>query len=215
MDWPGLQDALQRDDLVAFKRLVDTQEKAVMSNTEDFGNLPIHCICKYGTDNAAFIHWIVETYDCIELLNAVRSTAMHVAPYYGRPNCTRALLQHKAVFITANIHDMTPLGYALWLQHLSIARMLLDVGATIGDCGTSAPAWAEAFLQSRHRAHMACIALIGVRKFNRSLVMCSCPRDVVKLIAKHVWLTRTQDEWGTYKVDAVPAPPHSASWGFK
>lgn len=88
----------------------------------------------------------------------------------------------------------TPLQRALEGNHRNVAVLLLDYGATVDP---DSPEWCIAFVARRHACREAARAVLQLQ-WRRSTVIGRNARDVLRLISRVVWMTRTLLKWNFF-----------------
>jgi hypothetical protein len=169
-----------------------------------------------GETNETAIEYVQAAIDigcwcCLTCLDIVTGTY-----YYSRPRCsvlcTAASQGHAAcvqcLLKAGHVVDysgggsyFTPLQCAIEGGYDSVVQMLILAGADVAlvnrvQC-VSVPQWVDDLSFGRHCCLCAVIAFLGVRRFNRSSILCNpyANRDIVEIIARIMWHSRGHKAW--------------------
>jgi ankyrin repeat protein len=160
------------------------------------------------------LHWAAfgGNVDCVKLcleMGAEASvhdvsgwTPLHFAQTYTFVvNLSIVLVDAGALVDSTESNGWTPLCYAIRSKRGAIARMLIDRGAQISNVKLDKflpdiPDWITAFIASRSNCRRAAIIIIGNHKFHRTIITGNNDINVLRLISKHIWSTRMDnDSW--------------------
>lgn len=193
--------AVRSGDLEALRGCED-----VLSNSVG-GRSPLHIAAECG--QVEMIGWLVRERGAqLDWRDAVAAdTPLHRAALEGSVEAVRLLLALKATPDLENEYLHSPLWYALAHDKKRCVVELLVGGADLGKVrrDISIPAWAQSVADAvgerRTRCRSACVTLLGMRR-KPSLLPQWVGRDVLRLVAHHVWATRLGSVWG-----AIPQVP--------
>jgi hypothetical protein len=125
------------------------------------------------------------------------STALHFASGLDE---TVALLDAGALIDVADDFEHTPLHATIRFKLVGVMKLLVDRGAKVSNVKLDSylpniPYWATTFVTSRLNCRSAAIIVIGIHKYHRTNITGNDDINVLKLVSKHIWSTRMDDDW--------------------
>jgi ankyrin repeat protein len=119
------------------------------------------------------------------------------------------LLDAGAIVDAKNSDGHTPLYWAIFSNHMDIARLLIDRGGKVSNVklGVFLPAipdWVTNYVASRstRNCRIVSIVIIGIHKYRRTNLTGSNDINVLKLVAKHIWSSRMDGSWSAPHIEA-------------
>jgi ankyrin repeat protein len=165
---------------------------------------------QFGHEGSTTLHYTTKGHlECVKLciemganVNVCHAdgwTPLHHAAQNGTADIVRVLLDAGARVNAMDMEEHTPLFWSIEGNHRDISKVLIDRGATvkIGKYypAIPSPGWLAMFIASRLQCRHVAIVLIGIHKYYRTKLTSNNDINVIKLISKHIWSTRMNDDW--------------------
>jgi ankyrin repeat protein len=127
-------------------------------------------------------------------------TPLHNVSVNGNVHVVRMLLDAGAVVDATDNSGFTPLFRAIDYKRFDVAQMLLDLGAKVSNVKLdeympAIPGWIVTLVESRSNCRSASIIIVGIHKYHKTNITGNNDINVLKLISKHIWSMRMDDEW--------------------
>lgn len=138
----------------------------------------------------ACVKWLIDQGALINDVNSEGWSALHLAIWRDNAQVVKMLLNAGASTTSRISSDHSPLALCFLRDARGCARVLLDRGVTHDGLLLNTPKWVENFLDSRKRCRHAALLVVGIHRWRRSSVMAGNGRDVVRIVAQHLWALR-------------------------
>jgi hypothetical protein len=162
-----------------------------VNDVDDRDWTAIHCAAWYGHDDC--VKCCIKMGANVNVRTNAGSTPLHLAS--DDFNVVRILLNAGARVDATDNYRRTPLYDAIRLKRVDVTRILIDRGAKVSNVKLdhwvpAIPDWVIAFIESRSNCRSAAIIMIGIHKYRRTILTGNNDVNVIRLISKHIWLTR-------------------------
>ena len=184
---------LERDDLTMFKTIVNASNVNAIDK-DPYGWTTLHTVSSpinNEHDNPDYIHYIIK--ECganVDVSTYAGSTALRLAlSLHYKPNirCVQALLEYKPDMNYVR-NGVTYIDLAFLVGCHQIIKLLLERGGKYSFTHIErAPNWVTS---SKKSANAATITIIGIKRYNRSQVLQTNNKDIIRFIAELIWQSR-------------------------
>ncbi len=111
--------------------------------------------------------------------------------------CVKLLLDAGADIRLRNQRGFSALALAIQACNRSTVELLLYRGAPLENTnGVLIPKWVRQLAEGRERCRKAALLIVALRRLRRSEALDIVCLNVTKLIARNVWSTRLNEQWG-------------------
>jgi hypothetical protein len=190
----GVCTAAREGDLTTLKRLVN---RGNVNEADQFRRTLLHISAFMG--HTQCVSWLLDVARAdVCAQDRYGMTALHTAASGGRESCILLLLKHGVPVDERDGLGHTPLYICMRFNHQSCAVMLLDFGASTQNVRLDRdllrfPGWIEYAARAAVNCRHVCTLLLGFIRRSKSMRLLD--KNVIIIMAKHIWTTRGDRRW--------------------
>jgi len=169
------------------------------------GDSLLHMLCKAKYHNFEILNWMIGLGANVNARNRKDETPLHITALTGDYEKMEILIKAGAKTDCKDDDGLIPLQYCTMPDtSKECIQLLVRYNPVLNNSelnkeqvGRPEPIlkWIEEAMAARHYARTAAIILIGLKRFNKSLILKSNNMDVIRMIARLIWKSRIDPIW--------------------